>query len=182
MVRCIFSHSNCHYSFSFSSSTQSAVNSPVTRGSAPLNWLQLCGGLEGLEAHVKQMTIRLWVLIGAGVSLVGIREDKSLCVGPVGQLVVELCQAGLQGVEALREDGGHWRGDGGGGGGGGRGGQSLALRVCLAVGQSQLLSFSWTFHPQEPRNPLQQDQVHLTNKHTKSVLLAADQLQACSVT
>ncbi len=103
----------------------------------------------------------------------GIREDKSLSIGSVGQLMVELCQASLQGVEALGEDGGHRRGDGGvGSGGGGRRGQGLALRVSLAAGKSQLCSLSWTLHPQKPRDPLQQNQVHLTHRQTKSPLLA----------
>lgn len=140
----------------------------MTCGSAPLNWLQLCSGLEGLEAHVKQMTVGLWMLIGTGISVAGIRQDNSLRVGPVGLWVVELSQAGLQGVEALGEDGRHWRGDGGGGSGGGRRGQCLALRVCLAVGKARLRSISWTLHPQEPRNPLQQNQVHLTHKDTNT--------------
>lgn len=82
--------------------------------------------------------------------------------------MVELSQAGLQGVEALGEDGGHWRGDGVGGCGGSRRGQGLALRVCLAVGKSRLRSLSWTLHSQEPRNPLQQNQVHLTHKDTNT--------------
>lgn len=81
--------------------------------------------------------------------------------------MVELGEAGLQGAEALREDGGHWGRDGGGGsGGGGRRGQGLALRVCLAVGESWAHSLTWTLHPKKPRNPLQQNQVHLTYKDT----------------
>lgn len=83
--------------------------------------------------------------------------------------MVELSQAGLQGVEPLGVDGGCWRWDGGGGMGGGRRGHGLALRVYLAAGKRRLRSLSWTLHPQEPRNPLQQNQVHL--KHTKTQIL-----------
>lgn len=72
------------------------------------------------------------------------------------QREVELCQAGLQGVQALWEDGGRWCGDGGGGGGGWRG-QGLALGVCLTVGKSRLHSLTWTLHSQKPGNPLQQN-------------------------
>lgn len=71
------------------------------------------------------------------------------------QREVELCQAGLQGVQALWEDGGSWCGDGGGGGG--WRGQGLALGVCLTVGKSRLHSLTWTLHSQKPGNPLQQN-------------------------
>lgn len=79
--------------------------------------------------------------------------------------MVELSQAGLQGVEALGEDGGHQGGDGGSGSGGGRRGQRLALTVRLAVGKSRFCPLTWTLHPQEPRDPLQQNQVHLSDRH-----------------
>lgn len=133
----------------------------MTGGSASLEWFQLCCGLEGLESHVRQMTIRLELWVGAGISVCGIREDNSLRVWPVRQWVwqreVELCQAGLKGVQALWEDGGHWGGDGGGGSGRGWRGQGFALRVGLTVGKTRLHALPWTLHPQKPGNPLQQN-------------------------
>lgn len=77
--------------------------------------------------------------------------------------MAELSQAGLQGVKALGEVEGHKCRNGGGGG---RGGQGLALRVGLAAGKSWLRSLSWALHSEEPWNPLQQYQVHLTYNDT----------------
>lgn len=100
----------------------------------------------------------MWV----GISEAGIREHNSLGTWPVwqrvGQRVVKLSQAGLQGVEALGEDRRQRCVDGGGGccGGGGRG-QGFALAVGLAVGKGRFCSLSWTLHPQEPGDPLQQN-------------------------
>lgn len=98
-------------------------------GPAPRGWLQLCSGLEGLKAHVRQVAIRLQVWIGVSVA----RVRKGIGVEVWAEWVAELSQARLQGVEALWEDRWRWSGDGGGGGGGGRRGQRLAARVCLAV-------------------------------------------------
>lgn len=168
----ISSSSSCSCTLSFSP-TYSTVKPPMTGSSAPLSWFQFCSGLEGLEAHVRQMSIRLGVWIGAGISVVvaGVREDNSLAAGPVRQWVcqrvAELGKAGLQGVKALREDRRHWGVDsGGGGGGGGRRGQGFTLRICLAVEESWLRPLTWALHTQEPRDPLQQNQVHLTDKET----------------
>lgn len=60
--------------------------------------------------------------------------------------MVKLGKAGLQGVEVLGKDRGHWSGDGGGCSSGGRRGKGLALRVCLAVGKSRVHSLTWTLH------------------------------------
>lgn len=108
------------------------------------------------------MAVRLQVWVEVGVSV-----GKGIGVGVWAERkwVTELSQAGLQGVEALWEDGRCWCGDGGGGGGsGGRGGQGLAARVCLAVGESWLRPLAWTLHTQKPRDPLQQNQVHLVGQ------------------
>lgn len=51
-------------------------------GSASLSRLQVYSSLEGLETHVRQMTVMLGVWIGAGISVVGVKEDNSLGVGP----------------------------------------------------------------------------------------------------
>lgn len=78
--------------------------------------------------------------------------------------MVELRQAGLQGVEALGHDGRHRGGYGAGGSCGGRGGEGLALRVHLAVEKSRVPSLTWALHPQKPRNPLQQNEAHLSDR------------------
>ena len=155
---CISSMRSGCCSLSFAS-TYSTVHPAVTHGSASLNLLQLCRGLEGLETHIQEMAIGLWMWVGARIS--DIREDTSMRAGPVGSWVghwvVELSQAGLKGVEALGDDRGHWCGVGGGGSGGSRRGQVLALTVGMEVGKRRLRSLSRTLHPQEPRNPLQQN-------------------------
>lgn len=131
-------------------------------GSAPWDWFQFCSGLEGLKAHVGQMAVGLQVWIGVGVS---VGKGISVRVWAERKWVAELSQAGLQGVEALREDGWCWCGDGGScGGSGGRGGQGLAAGVRLAVGESWLRPLAWTLHTQKPRDPLQQNQVHLADQ------------------
>lgn len=111
------------------------------------------------------MTVGLRMWVEAEISVAGIREDNGLRVGPC-LWMAELGQAGLQGGEALGDGGGDWGGGGSGGSGGSRGGQAPALSVCLAVGKDGVLSLSRSLHPQEPRNPLEQNQVHLRGTKT----------------
>lgn len=118
------------------------------------------------------MTVQLGVWVAAGISVTGIRNKDGLRVGPVGswvrQSVAELSKVGLQGVEAGGEDGRQWGSDGvggcGSGGGGGRRGKGLGVRVGLVVGKMRIACLTWMLHSQEPRNPLQQNQVDLTGR------------------
>lgn len=91
------------------------LHSPTAGGPASLMWLQLLSGLEGMEDHVSQVTVGLWMWTGDWIFVAEIGRDSSLSVEPVGlcERVTQLSQAGLQGDQARGEVGGHWRGDSG---------------------------------------------------------------------
>lgn len=98
----------------------------------------------GPEAHVERLPVQLRVLTEPWQSLAELTWVSGRC-----------CSAAAAAPA-----------------GGARRRQLPAVGVCQAVRKIRVIHLSRTLHPQEPRNPLQQNQMHLKQKKIKKIDLA----------